>query len=179
MTREWSVRRLGVDDTPALVLLRREALEVDPLAFASSLEDDRALSLDFVRAALADDQEQAVFGLFLGTDGTDLAGMVGLIRESKVKLRHKATIWGVYVAPRGRSKGSGRALLEAAIEQAQHWPGLVQVQLSVSDTAVHARRLYETMGFRPWGREPRAFRWEGRFIDDHYLALDLDQPRSG
>jgi RimJ/RimL family protein N-acetyltransferase len=172
MNDEWSIRRLRPDDAPALVALRREALEVDPLAFAASLEDDRALSLEFVRGALADD-EQAVFGLF---HGTELVGMVGLTREPRLKLRHKATIWGVYVAPRARTKGSGRALLDAAIAYARRWPGLLQLHLTVSDTALSAIRLYERSGFRAWGREPRAMHWQGRFVDDLHMVLELDSP---
>ena len=170
MSEGSTIRRLRPDDAPALIALRREALEVDPLAFAASVEDDRALSLDFVRTALADDQEQAVFGYF---HGDDLAGMVGVIRDLKVKFRHKATIWGMYVAARARSKGVGRALLEAAIAHARQWPGLDHVQLTVTETSLHARRLYETAGFRAWGREPRSVYWDGRFFDDHHLVLQL------
>ena len=170
MHEELNIRRLGPGDAPALVALRREALESEPLAFAASVEDDRGLSLDFVRTALADDRGQAVFGHF---HGADLAGMVGVIRDSKVKRRHTGTIWGMYVAPRARGKGVGRALLEAAVEQARQWPGVDQVQLTVSDTALAARRLYERAGFQSWGREPRALHWEGRFVDDHHLVLAL------
>ena len=105
MREELDVRRLGPDDARALVALRREALESEPLAFAASVEDDRGLSLDFVRTALADDRGQAVFGHF---HGADLAGMVGVIRDSKVKRRHTAMIWGMYVAPRPEARASGR-----------------------------------------------------------------------
>ncbi len=47
------VRALEPDDAPALIVLRREALTTDPLSFGSSLDDDRGLSLDHVRASLA------------------------------------------------------------------------------------------------------------------------------
>ncbi len=43
----------------------------------------------------------------------------------------------------------------------------------MSESAVEAHRLYESAGFREWGREPRAFQWEGRFVDMIYLILDL------
>jgi RimJ/RimL family protein N-acetyltransferase len=175
MAAAWTVRRLRPEDAPALVALRREALAAHPLAFAASPEDDHALSPEFARVALADRDDQTVFGLF---QGADLAGMAGLIRESRLKLRHKATIWGVYVTPRVRGTGQGRALVEAAIAHARRWPGVTQVQLTVSDTSLGARRLYEALGFRTWGREPRAFRWEGRFIDDHHMVLDLDAVRT-
>ncbi len=164
-----SIRQLKPEDAASLVALRREALESHPLAFGASIEDDRALSLKFVRTSLAD-SEQAVFG---GFEEGNLIGMVGVIRASKVKLRHKAHIWGMYVSPRARGKGIGRALLESAIDQARAWPGVEQLALGVTETATAARALYEAAGFQTWGREPRALQWEGRFVDELHLVLDL------
>lgn len=163
------IRQLRPEDAAALVALRREALESHPLAFGASTDDDRALSLEFVRTSLAD-PEQAVFGCF---EGEKLIGMVGVIRATRVKIRHKAHLWGMYVSPRAREKGAGRALLEAAIEQARAWPGVDQLHLGVTDAAVAARRLYEAAGFRIWGQEPRALQWEGRFVDEFHLVLDV------
>ena len=139
------------------------------MAFGASAEDDVALVLESVRAFLDKLDEQAVFGQF---EGAELLGMVGLIRPSKVKQRHKATIWGMYVTGRARNKGVGRALLEATIEHARGW-GVEQLQLTVTDAAPHARTLYESAGFRLWGREARALCCNGRFLDEYHLALDL------
>ena len=169
MSARVDVRRLGVEDATALMSLRREALDTNPLAFAATIEDDRGLDLDFVRSSLADVGEQAVFGRF---DGEHLTGMVGIVRASKVKQRHAAIVWGMYVTPRARNQGAGRALLDAAVEQARGW-GLEQVQLGVTEAAVAAKRVYESAGFRSWGRQPRALQWQGRFVDEHHLVLDL------
>jgi GNAT superfamily N-acetyltransferase len=166
---EFNVRRLRVEDVASLVSLRREALEADPLAFGASVDDDRGLSLELVRTSLADHEEQAVFGCL---KGDRLIGMVGVIRASKVKQRHTGSVWGMYVTPRARSKGAGRALLDAAIQQARNW-GLVQLQLGVTETASTAKRLYERAGFRSWGREPRALHWKGHFVDEDHLVLEL------
>lgn len=168
-TMQLNIRRLRAEDADAFVALRREALETEPLAFGASVDDDVGLVRKSVRTFLDDREEQAVFGQF---DGVALVGMVGLVRQSKVKQRHKATIWGMYVAPRGRSKGVGRALLEAAIEHARGW-GLDQVHLSVTEAHPHAKQLYETAGFRPWGQEPRSLLWEGRYADEHHLVLEF------
>lgn len=165
-----SVRRLRPEDVASLVALRREALEGHPLAFGASADDDRGLSLEFMRASLADSEEQAVFGCF---EGDSLMGMVGVIRASRVKVRHKANLWGMYVSPHARQQGAGHALLEAAIEQARAWPGVEQLHLGVTDVAGAARKLYEAAGFRIWGREPRALQWEGRFVDELHLVLDV------
>jgi GNAT superfamily N-acetyltransferase len=168
---ELNIRRLRAEDAASLVSLRREALEADPLAFGASPEDDH-FSLEAARSSLADHQEQAVFG---SLEDNDLTGMVGVIRASKVKQRHTGMVWGMYVTPRARHKGVGRALLEAAIQHARDW-GLEQLQLGVTEAAPIAKRLYETAGFRSWGREPRALHWNGRFVDEHHLVLELREP---
>jgi len=167
------IRRLHPPDAVSLVALRREALANNPLAFEASPDDDRGLELDLVRASLADEREQAVFGYF---EGESLAGMVGVARASGAKRRHKAYVWGMYVAPRSRRRGVGRGLLEAAIAYARAWPGVERLHLSVTSAAAEARRMYEAAGFRAWGEEERALQWEGLFVDEAHLVLELDRP---
>jgi len=163
-----TVRALIPNDALDLISLRKEALDGAPLAFGSSNEDDR-LSVEFAQRALAD-ENQAVFGFY---EASKLTGMVGVIRLTKVKERHKADIWGMYVRPHSRRKGAGDALLRAAIQQAEQWNGVSQIHLSVTETAAEAKRLYERAGFQEWGREPRALCWDGTFVDELHMVLKL------
>ena len=169
MGERVDVRRLGIEDADSFMSLRREALNADPLAFSASVEDDFALDADFVRRSLGNEREQAVFGYF---EAGRLRGIVGLVRASKLKQRHGATIWGMYVSAGTRRRGAGRALLDAAIAQARAW-GVEQVQLSVTDAAPQAKRMYEAAGFTSWGHQPRALGWDGRFVDESHMVLDL------
>jgi RimJ/RimL family protein N-acetyltransferase len=166
----FGVHFCNPSDAKIIITLRQEALETNPLAFGASLQDDKALSADFLRTSLADPQTSVVIGLF---DGDDLVGMVGIVRATQEKRWHRAGIWGMYVTPRVRGRGAGWRLLEAAIEVARSWAGVEQVHLSVTETSVEAWRLYESAGFREWGREPRAVLWEGRYVDEIQLVLDL------
>jgi GNAT superfamily N-acetyltransferase len=170
MDRKPMVRRLNPGDAEALVILRMEALETDPLAFAASPEDDRGLSIDFVRDVLDEEEGQAVFGAF---DGGRLVGMVGVYREAKLKRRQIAPVWGVYVSPAARGKGLGRAMMEAVIEQARGWEGVEMVQLGAAVSPPAAMRLYELVGFRTWGVEKRALKWEGNYGDEAHMVLEL------
>jgi len=165
-----SVRRLGADDAPALHALRREALERHPLAFGAAPGEDRLRTLESTAELLAPADGRVVFGAF--REGR-LVGMAGMVRASNQKHRHKAGVWGMYVAPGGRHSGLGRALLEALVAEARRWQGLETVQLSVTAEAPEALALYESAGFRVWGREPRSLCWEGRCADEIYLTLDL------
>ena len=169
---ELVTRKLNKEDAPALISLRREALEAEPLAFEASLADGGVtLSIDSVERMIADHDLQAIFGSF---NGRDLVGMLGLFRMNKIKTRHKAMIWGMYVKPDERDRGAGRALLTVAIEHARAW-GVDQVQLSVSDAAPAARHLYENLGFTIWGHERRALCWNERFVDEYHLSLHFEK----
>jgi ribosomal protein S18 acetylase RimI-like enzyme len=79
----------------------------------------------------------------------------------------------MYVDSEHRGRGVGRALLEALIERARALPDLRQIQLSVTASQAAARRLYESLGFVPYGREPASLRVGDEFIDEDHMALDL------
>jgi RimJ/RimL family protein N-acetyltransferase len=172
VTGSPTVRRLEVEDTEALFQLRQSALHNEPLAFAATPGGERARP-SFTRAALEARDEQAVFG---GFAGGELCGMVGVMREAGAKERHRGYVWGMYVAPPQRRRGLARALLQAAIDHAGGWPEVVQLCLGVTEPSAAARRLYESVGFRVWGHQPRSMCWQGRFIDEDHMALDLRPP---
>lgn len=170
-----AIRRLTPEDAFALARLRRESLENDPRSFGATSGDDPHGSEDAFRLSLARVDELAAFGAF-GADG-ELVGIVGLTRSPKGKRRHTATVFGLYTAPAWRRRGLARRLLEQVIGLARQWPGVEQVKLSVTTAAPGARRLYEDLGFRQWGLEPRAILWGGRYEDEVYLGLDLTPKR--
>lgn len=164
------VRKLDSDDAEAWAALRREALEAHPLAFGASIPDDPTLLVEFIRTRLASSEESTVFGAFIDVS---LVGIIGVLRNTGRKERHKALIWGMYVTAGSRQMGAGEMLLLAAIEQARSWVGVKQVHLAVSEVAIEARRLYERNGFQAWGREPRALCLDGRCADETHMVLDL------
>lgn len=159
------VRRLLPEDTPLYVPLRRQALEQEPHSFAASPANDRASSEEFVRGALSD-PDQATFGAF----APQLAGMVGIYRDPLIKARHKTHIWGMYVTPEDRGQGTGRMLIEAALEWARDQAGVTQVHLVVSTRTPIARKLYQSLGFSTWGVEPAALCINGELIDDEHMV---------
>jgi RimJ/RimL family protein N-acetyltransferase len=164
------VRRLGPEDSELWATLRREALENHPMAFGASVPED-ATTLVMSFRSRASNEDSAVFGAF---SNDSLVGIVGVYRNPGAKERHKATIWGMYVTAGVRQRGVGERLVRTAVAHARAWHGVQFVHLAVSDAADTARRLYERVGFREWGREPRALRWEGRYTDEAHMILNLD-----
>jgi len=164
------VRRLTRADLPLAVPLRREALTKHPLAFGASLQDDPLATAVGDSLGPENPDESVILGAF--ADGA-LVGMVGVFRETDVKRRHRAFLWGMYVSEGQRVRGAGRALLDAAIAHAKAWPGITQLRLSVTDAAGPARRLYDAAGFVEWGRDREALAWEGRTVDEVQMVLRL------
>ncbi|NOT33726.1 MAG: GNAT family N-acetyltransferase [Candidatus Eisenbacteria bacterium] len=171
MTSGARVRRLQTADAALVVPLRREALETAPLSFGATVEDDKNQSVEFVRASLADERNQAMFG---GFENDRMVGLLAIRRESGIKRAHRVGVFSVFVTPRSRGRGMARELLDAAIAQVRAWGDVTQLELGVTDAAPGARRMYEAAGFREWGREPRAIRHQGRYVDMFKLALAID-----
>lgn len=165
------VRFLNEDDVVEWSRVRREALERDPAAFSSSIEEHQALPVEELRRRLSANRDGFVVGAF--EDGC-LVGMAGFHRETGPKRRHKGRVWGVYVTASKRGQGVGRRLMEALLARAIQIPGVKQVVLSVTSTQQAAVALYRSLGFEIFGTEPRALNVDGRFIDEHYLSLPLD-----
>jgi RimJ/RimL family protein N-acetyltransferase len=170
------VRRLAVEEIAAMQALRREALAAEPLAFGATVQDDLALDTAHVERSLADPSTAAIFAAFAARAPV---GMVGLVRMTREKVQHRALVWGMFVRPAYRGRGLAAMLLEAAVSHARGWSGVRQVQLSVTAPSAAARRLYERAGFTVWGCEPRALGWQGTFVDEYHLVLELEPRNAG
>lgn len=169
---EAIVRRLVASDSPRYVALRREMLLDSPWAFAASPEDDRGLDPEALAADLASPGSGiAIVGSF--DERGNLTGSAGLTRSRHVKMAHRAHIWGVYVTPSARGRGTAEAILHAAFDVARSWPGVTSVGLSVSENSPAARRLYERLGFIAWGLEPDALHLDGRSFAEVHMYRPL------
>jgi ribosomal protein S18 acetylase RimI-like enzyme len=163
------IRPLVAADVPAFVALRRRGLAEEPLAFGASLEDDVTNRPDDIVRGLERAPEMMTFGAF---DGGALVGLVGVMREPKQKMRHKASVVGTYVDPSARRRGIAQRLLAAAIAHPRAI-GVTHLHLVVSAPMAEAERLYRRAGFERWGTEPEALLVAGRLHDDHHMLLRL------
>ena len=171
------IRPLTRSDAAEFQALRLRALRDNPEAFGSTYAQEEHTPLETIAMRLGDGDDAStnvVLGVADEPNGP-LHGLAGCYRESGVKQRHKAVIWGMYVAPEARGRGAGRRLLDAVIARASRWPGLEQLSLSVVPENVAARTLYVTRGFVPYAVEPRALAQGGRYYDLEYLWLRLSE----
>ena len=165
-----AIRRLGPADADAYRSLRLRGLAEHPEAFTSSYDEEAAKPTAFVTDRLAPGGSFIICGAFVGGK---LVGVVGLSREARLKNRHKAAVFGMYVAREHGHRGIGRALIRHAVAAAQGEPGLEQLVLTVTQTNEIARALYESEGFRSFGIEPRAIRVAERYYDKSHMVRFL------
>lgn len=90
-----------------------------------------------------------VDGHIVGTAGIEAVG-------EKYKVKHRAE-FGISVEKEFWGIGIGRALTSACVECAKA-AGYVQLELNVVSENDRAISLYESIGFREYGRNPKGFR---------------------
>ena len=172
MERAPLIRQLNLADLDAFFRLRLRGLQAHPEAFGTSHQEALAKGPAQYEAILQGAQAadgNFVLGAFIAP-GLELIGTVGLRREPRLKERHKAVVVGMYVAPEAVGRGVGRALLNDLLARSERIEGLRQIQLVVTKQNEAARHLYESLGFRCYGREVDALCIDGIFRDADLMA---------
>ena len=169
-----TIRPLDATDAEAYRALRLQALLQAPEAFGASHAEEAARPLAAFVERITPAPPSLVFGAFANAE---LVGMAGFLTGNSEKSRHRGTLWGVYLAPDWRGRGIARALVEAVrAHAAQH---VLVLQARAVTTNGVALRLYERLGFKPYGIEAKALRVDGTFFDEALLALDFSEAEPG
>jgi ribosomal protein S18 acetylase RimI-like enzyme len=166
------VRRLTEADAEAFQALRLRGLRESPEAFGSSYEEEADRPVEIVAERLSGATGAAAFGAFDGAGA--LVGIGAVRRETQRRARHRAGIYGMYVAPEARGRGLGRALLRALADHARTLEGVERLDLGVTVPNAAARGLYAAFGFVTWGVQPDAYRSEGRAWDTEMMTMALE-----
>jgi len=168
------IRKLTPMDAPLYREMRLEGLRNHPEAFGESAHEFDARTVADIAAMIPSDPLSPK-GFILGAfDENDrLAGVVSLSRESFAKRAHKAILWGMYVRPEYRRQHVGTRLVNELIALARALGDIEQVVLTAATRNERAVRLYESLGFTSYGREPRALQIDGDFYDQEHMYLIL------
>lgn len=167
----YSLRRLVAGDLGAYRSLRLTALLESSNAFSATVETEQALSDEQVLGRLEGPSHSGIWGAW--NTKQVLVGNVGLLHLPQDKLRHKASLYAVYVAPCARGEGVGRQLLEAVITHTRLLTELRLLNLGVTAGNTAALGLYQSLGFEEYGREPAALYVDGRYHDEILMQLRL------
>jgi len=145
--------QIGEADAAEYRVIRLRALRTSPDAFGAVHDVAAARPIESHIERLSTSR---AFGAF--SDG-DIIGLAGFKQEAGPKDAHKGFVWGVFVEPGMRGRGTGAALMRALLDDAA---GIVE-QLTLAVVTDHhaAIALYTKFGFIPYGTEPRALKANG------------------
>jgi RimJ/RimL family protein N-acetyltransferase len=115
-----------------------------------------------------------MFGAF--NDGK-LIGIVGFDRMERQRARHRGEVAQMYVDAAYRGQNVGERLLRGLVEQAFSVEGIEQLQLSVIAGNNAAITLYEKVGFKAYGLQPRYFKVGDRYMDQLFMQLFISDYR--
>jgi len=167
---EFSISTRGLTSADAEVYrsVRLRGLHEWPPAFGSLPKTEPNLAETAVR--LAESEDHFFFGAF---QGKQLLGIVRLSRYEAANEKHRAYLAGLYVLPKFRRRGCGRALVNQALHRAAMTAGIRRVNLTVVTQQKNAIRLYQSFGFHIYGTEQETFIKDGQYYDEHLMTLEL------
>lgn len=98
------------------------------------------------------------------------AGLIGLVRQPRIKQRHIVNIVSFYVKREYRNMGVGKNLLDEIMSHIRSLPDVTKISIGVNTTQIAAQRLYQNYGFEIVGKCKREFR-DG---DTYYDMLQME-----
>ncbi|WP_342511609.1 GNAT family N-acetyltransferase [Sporosarcina sp. FSL K6-1522] len=163
------IRRLTSLDAEAYLRLRLAGLKNTPEAFGSSYSEEKDDPIEKYRQRFQSN-DSLTLGAF---NDSQLVGVVTLVKERLIKLRHRTTIVAMYVSPEQRGLRIGKSLMLEAIAAANGIEGIEQVYLTVVTTNIPAKKLYSSLGFEVFGLEKRALKVDNTYFDEEHMVLFL------
>lgn len=156
-TSHFVIRAICPDDAAALMDIRRQP---SVMRYTPAMPSDRPTDF-FARWGANDHVLVAVL------DGR-VAGYAGLhVRDGK--RRHSAWL-GIAVHDELAGRGAGRALMQALLDLADNWIGLLRVDLEASADNERAIAMYRRFGFVDEGRQKKAYFCDGAYVDSVLMA---------
>lgn len=163
---ELTLRTVTANDAQAVRDLRLQGLIECPGIFGTAPVEIDGIDWNDFTAKATGTGDQAIF--VIEREG-QLVAMTGCIHPTRIKDRHAALIWGVYIIPEFRGLRLVGQLITAAYEWART-KGVTIVRLTVVTTNKNAIAAYKRCGFEITGTDIAAIAWEGVEYDEYLMV---------
>lgn len=107
---------------------------------------------EYVHKTISRSAESGVIFVAEDAERSTIIGELHAYSHGLKRLAHVLTSLTVAVHPRSQGHGVGRRLFEAMLQEVRdNRPEILRVELITQESNIHARRLYEAVGFRAEG----------------------------
>lgn len=161
-----SVRRLTQTDGGIYRALMLRGYSEHDTAFTSTFEERATKQVEWWTRRLQD-PTTVTLGAF--DSGDSLIGSARLEAYQRQRERHKISLTAMYVMKDHAGKGVGRKLVDEALIEARRLNGIELMNLTVTADNLPAVRLYSKVGFQSFGREIRAVKVPGTYLDKLHM----------
>jgi GNAT superfamily N-acetyltransferase len=162
---QLKIRTLQESDQAIYSELWRNALTEEDEFFRISIEDE-----PLPRIQTKFSNESFTLGAFIDSN---LVGTVSIECDLRMKLKHKALLFRMFVHASAAGKGVGKALINEAFVYAKNIQGLRQLYLTVLDTNERAIHLYTSVGFKIFAHEPESVKIKTKFVGELQMVCFL------
>ncbi|MBR1640980.1 MAG: GNAT family N-acetyltransferase [Butyrivibrio sp.] len=170
---EAIIRSAGSEDAMK-VKLHRE-LTAAETHFMAREPEDGPMNLERIAEGLKSVEDSERDFMVSAFVGDELVGDLGVtLVRPHVKYLHRAYL-GMSIKEKYTGMGLGSFMMKVALDQAKK-NGFEQVELGVFSDNDRARHMYEKMGFKEFGMNPRAFKLkDGTYRDEIIMVNCFEQ----
>ncbi len=163
------IRKLQPHESTIYREVRLACLKNVPEYFGSTYEEE-VLNPKFKFETFIENgsPDHVMFGAF---EEERLIGITGFNRMARQRALHRGELVQVYVDSNYRGQNIGEKLIRRVLEYAFTLEGIEQVQLSVIAGNPSAIKLYEKVGFKTFGVQPRYFKVGDTYMDQQFMQL--------
>ena len=163
------IRKLQPDESAIYREVRLSCLKNVPEYFGSTYEEE-VLNPKFMFETFIENgsPDHVMFGAF---EEERLIGITGFNRMARQRALHRGELVQVFVDSNYRGQNIGEKLIRRVLEYAFTLEGIEQVQLSVIAGNPSAIKLYEKVGFKTFGVQPRYFKVGDTYMDQQFMQL--------
>ena len=162
-----TIKMLTEKDAHIYRLIRLKALDENPENYLTSYDEEKQRTISIIATRLSQENTKTL-GAF---SDNQLVGIITLSKENRVKTHHISNIFAMYVDCDYRRLGIGKLLIKKAIEIASLDHQTEKIRLSVTHTNMAAISLYNSFGFKVYGTEHNAIKYENEYY--HSVMMDL------